>query len=71
LREEAVSEDNSQDASSTEFGKKLVATLNDNNCRPSLNQNVDLILPQQPILSPEIEESERPAADRKVIPQED
>jgi hypothetical protein len=57
LREEAVSDDNSLEPSSTESGKKLVANLSDNNCRPSAPQSVDLVLPQQPILLPELEET--------------
>jgi hypothetical protein len=70
LREEAVTENDSSEDSSTESGKKLVIYLDDNNCSPSLNQTVDLELPQQPTLSPNGEKSTPTSNDLNVIPPE-
>jgi hypothetical protein len=62
-----VTENDSLEDSLRESGKKLVIYLDDNNCSPSLNQTVDLELPQQPTLPPNSEKSTPASTDSKVI----
>jgi filamentous hemagglutinin family protein len=69
VRELNVREDNdAQDVSSTESGKKLVAYLDENNCQTSTEQTIDLSLPQAPTLSSEDEMSNPISENEFVIP---
>lgn len=56
LREEEVEENDLSEASATQSGKRLVAYLDENNCQPSIEQRIDIVLPQSPVLSSDREE---------------
>jgi filamentous hemagglutinin family protein len=71
LREETVTGNESSEAASTESAKTLVADLNENNCQTSIEQGLDITLPESPMLSSDEGEIVPASADTDAISQED
>jgi hypothetical protein len=68
LREVNVRKDDESEVSSTESWQKLVANLNENNCQTSLDQSLDITLPESPILSSDDEKRVPASSDGDVFP---